>query len=239
MKAMAYGLFILVATVAVSSPSQAIELVHVIEGRTATVELSSTQPTLLRVENGRLRTVRAEGQHVRVEPDRARGEAILTIHPGAPRSITLFVSTEKVSFPMVVVPVDKPASTIVLREEVGQPERQVAVRALPSAQPHIRQVKSLILAAAAERPSADVQVKHVNQPIRLWAEVQVLHRRSLFAHGYSVDHWVITNVTPNTMSLDEQELFMRGVAAVAIERHHLASGESTAAYIVRVPEATP
>lgn len=217
----------------------AIEIVHVIDGRTATVEISSTQPTLIRVENGRLRSIRAEPQHLRVEADRARGEAIVTVLPGALASNTLLVSTERISFPLVVRPVNRPTETIVLREQVAQVERVPAARVVPSAHPHVRQVKSLILAAAGDQPGPEVQIRHVNQPIRLWAEVRILHRRSLVARGMQVDHWVLTNATPNTVTLDEQELFALGVVAVAIERHHLAAGESTAAYIVRTMELEP
>lgn len=223
-----------------STGTGAIELVHVVEGRTATVEVSASQPTLLRVEQGRLRAVRAEAAYLRVEPDRARGEAILTVQPGAPASITVFVSTERIAFPLVLVPGDRPARTIVLREELAPASAQpTATRTVPGAGQHVREVKRLVLAAAAERPGADVQIKHINQPVRLWAELQVLHRRTLVAGSYQVEHWVLTNVSLSAVQLDEQELYDRGIAAVAIERHHLAPGESTAAYRVRGPEPAP
>lgn len=226
--------------IAASTAAGAIEVVHVIEGRTATVEISATQPTLLRVEQGRLRAVRAEAQQLRVDPDRARGEAILTVQPGAPASITVFVTTERIAFPLVLVPADRPARTIVLREDVAQPTTPAtAAPTVPGASQHVREVKRLVLAAAAERPGTDVQIRHVNQPVRLWAEVRVLHRRTLLAGGYQVEHWILTNVSAGAVQLDEQELYGRGIAAVAIERHHLAPGESTAAYRVRGPEHTP
>lgn len=218
----------------------AMELVHVIEGRTATVEVSATQPTLLRVEQGRLRAVRAEAAHVRVEPDRARGEAILTVQPGAPASVTVFVTTERIAFPLVLVPGDRPARTIVLREQPAPAQAQAsATRSVPVTSQHVREVKRLVLAAAAERPGTDVQVQHVNQAVRLWSELQILHRRTLIAGSYQVEHWVLTNASLSAVQLDEQELYSRGIAAVAIERHHLAPGESTAAYRVRGPESTP
>ncbi len=225
---------------AASAAAGAMELVHVIEGRTATVEVSATQPTLLRVEQGRLRAVRAEAAHLRVEPDRTRGEAILTVQPGAPASITVFVTTERIAFPLVLVPGDRPARTIVLREPPAQASTQPsATRPVPGTTQHVREVKRLVLAAAAERPGTDVQVKHVNQPIRLWSELAVLHRRTLIAGSYQVEHWVLTNASLSAVQLDEQELYSRGIAAVAIERHHLAPGESTAAYRVRGPESAP
>ena len=86
---------------------------------------------------------------------------------------------------------------------------------------------------ALEEPPSSVEMRATQQEFALWENtrflmVAVYNERELVGEKY-----VLTNTGKTPMRLAEQELYRKGVVAVAIENMQLESGQSTNIYVVR------
>ena len=142
-------------------------------------------------------------------------------------TLTLFVSDENgVTYKLLLVP----------RPMAGEPEKiepvvrtDEAGRALS----YQRRIKELMLVMADQEQNSGIQPVAVNREVPLWKEGRLV-MLSTFTEGDLVgEKYLLTNVSPAPMLLVEQELYRRGVRAVAIDHHTLAQGESTEIFIVR------
>ena len=52
-------------------------------------------------------------------------------------------------------------------------------------------------------------------------------------HGYLVEVWSVTNVSQDSMEIDEKEFQGKRAAGIALEKLHLNPEESTIMYVVR------
>ena len=96
-----------------------------------------------------------------------------------------------------------------------------------------RTVRSLVAAMALEEPPNNVEVRATKQEFALWENtyfvmIAVYNERELVGEKY-----VLTNTGKTPMRLVEQELYRKGVVAVAIENMQLDPGQSTNIYVVR------
>jgi conjugal transfer pilus assembly protein TraK len=215
-----------------SASGFAVTYLAVDDGQPASAEISLSEPTLIKVDGGRLVKIRHNPRDLIVEPD-ASGQAF--IKPVAiggskkSRSFTVFVQTETVTFPLVLRTADKPTDTLIVREPPPNAPRGAA----GSAGNHVRSMKNMVLSAAMEVPPAEYLVTPVNRILPLWKEVRFVHRRQITGPSHIIDHYALTNLTKEELVLNEQEFYRAGVLAVSMETAKLAAGESTRVFIVR------
>ena len=103
-----------------------------------------------------------------------------------------------------------------------------------TAHPFVVEVKSLIRAMALEREPDGYTLAVVNRAVPLWNEARlVLQRR--YEGDRIGEVYRLTNTSGAEMRIDERELGVLAddIEAVALERHELQPGESTAVYLVR------
>ena len=96
-----------------------------------------------------------------------------------------------------------------------------------------KQVRGLVAAMALEEPPTSIDMRSTRQEFALWENtkfvmVAVYNERDLVGEKYT-----LTNLAKTPMRLVEQELYRKGVVAVAIENMQLESGQSTNIYVVR------
>jgi len=219
------------ALLALSTGASALQEIDVADGRTVTAKVSARELTRVGMADGR-RIVRVWGleERMTVEPDKEGGQVFIrpTQIP-APRPFSFFVRDDSGStYTVVAVPVDMPADAIVLKAQ-GKPEAQPG-----TAHPFVDEVKSLIRAMAFEREPDGYTLAVVNRAVPLWNEARlVLQRR--YEGDRIGEVYRLTNTSGAEMRIDERELGVLAddIEAVALERHELQPGESTAVYLVR------
>ena len=78
-----------------------------------------------------------------------------------------------------------------------------------------------------------VETIAVNKEVPLWKEGRLILVAKYMDGDVVGEKYRLTNVSPSEMLLVEQELYRRGVRAIAVEHHTLMQGDGTDIYIVR------
>ena len=151
-------------------------------------------------------------------------------------TLTLFVSDENgVTYKLLLVPRPMAGEEIIIRPPAEPEKIEPVVRTDEAgrALSYQRRIKELMLVMADQEQNSGIQPVAVNREVPLWKEGRLV-MLSTFTEGDLVgEKYLLTNVSPAPMLLVEQELYRRGVRAVAIDHHTLAQGESTEIFIVR------
>ena len=220
-----------ITLLALSTGASALQEIEVADGRTVTAKVSARELTRIGMADGR-RIVRVWGleERMTVEPDREGGQVF--IRPAqipVPRPFSFFVRDDAgATYTVVAVPVDMPADAIILKAQKAS-EQQPG-----TAHPFVIVLKSLIRAMALEREPDGYTLAVVNRAVPLWNEARlVLERR--YQGDRIGEVYRLTNTSGVEMRIDERELgvLAEDIEAVALERHVLEAGESTALYLVR------
>jgi len=176
-----------------------------------------------------------------IECDRDKGEIYVRPVGEGKKPINLFVSSARSTYTLLLRRADTPADTIVIRDKAALQRRADTTTPRPvpgSAASHVRGLKALLVAMAAERVPADVQVEDIGQPITLWREARFTLERTYRGRGLVGERYVLQNVSDAPMVLTEQEFDREdddagSVAGVAIEHHNLRPGERTRVFVIR------
>lgn len=176
-----------------------------------------------------------------IECDRDKGEIYVRPVGEGKKPINLFVSSARGTYTLLLRHADTPADTIVIRDKAALQRRTdtTAPRPVPgSAASHVRGLKALLVAMAAERAPTDIQVEDIAQPITLWREAHFTLERTYRGRGLVGERYVLQNVSDAPMVLTEQEFDREdddagSVAGVAIEHHNLRPGERTQVFVIR------
>lgn len=185
-------------------------------------------------------TVNPAGEIV-IECDRDKGEIYVRPVGEGKKPINLFVSSARGTYTLLLRRTDTPADTIVIRDKAALQRRvdTTTPRPVPgSAASHVRSLKALLVAMAAERAPTDIQVEDIAQPITLWREAHFTLERTYRGRGLVGERYVLQNVSDAPMVLTEQEFDREdddagSVAGVAIEHHNLRPGERTRVFVIR------
>ena len=219
------------ALLALSTGASALQEIEVADGRTVTAKVSARELTRVGMADGR-RIVRVWGleERMTVEPDKEGGQVFIRpTQVPTPRPFSFFVRDDAgATYTVVAVPVDMPADAIVLKAQ-SMSESQPG-----TAHPFVAELKSLIRAMALEREPDGYTLTVVNRAVPLWNEARlVLLRR--YEGDRIGEVYRLTNTSGAEMRIDERELgvLAEDIEAVALERHVLQPGESTAVYLVR------
>jgi conjugal transfer pilus assembly protein TraK len=154
------------------------------------------------------------------------------VHPrGVPPATSIFVSTERATYTLLLVPLDIPADTIIIRDRGSAASWLSSPKRLPT---HERELITLLKSVADPRAPTRLVASELNQPVALWREARFVLLRRYEGHPrWTVEAFELTNVSGLPMVLDEREFLTDGVAAVGLEQIILAPGETVPVRIVR------
>lgn len=247
-----------------SLPSHALQVVEARDGVSVEAVISLKEPTRIRIDNAPITdvfgnihssncaqpataagtgvapaatpAVNPSGEIV-LECDREKGEIYVRPVGTSTKPVNLFVSSANATYTLLLRRSDTPSDTIVIRDRSTQTDLSASRRGPlgPSAN-HIRAMKALLVAMAADRAAPDMRVEDINRPIPLWNEAKFSLMRIVEGRGMVGEKYLLTNVSDQTMVLAEQEFDRAdaGVIGVAIENLNLRPGESTSVYVIRL-----
>ncbi|WP_237071209.1 type-F conjugative transfer system secretin TraK [Mycetohabitans sp. B2] len=201
------------------------------------VNISAHEQNRLAIEGRRIANVVPSAKGVLTyEKDEALGALYFALASDSMNhgTVTLFVSDEKgMTYKLILVPRPVAGEEIILRppsEKAALSSRAASGNRALSYQRHI---KDLMLVMADESQQESVDVITVNKEVPLWKEGHLVLEDKYIDDDMVGEKYRLTNVSPSDLLLVEQELYRRGVRAVAIEHQTLPPGESTNIFIVR------
>ncbi|WP_217907154.1 type-F conjugative transfer system secretin TraK [Massilia sp. BJB1822] len=166
--------------------------------------------------------------------DLTKGEVFVSPVAGTSRPISLFVSSARATYTLLLRKADIPADTIVIHD------RTRAARADLKAPPrraagHVRALKAMLVAMASDRASGDHQVDDTERPMALWREAEFRLVRTVYGRELAGETYRLKNISALPMVLAEQEFDREEgqVLAVAIDHLNLLPGETTAVHVIR------
>lgn len=205
------------------------------EGTTYHAKISRDEMTRLAIQGGRIVSMHFPDGRLTVEKDDEQGYAVLRARDNDPVSLVI-TSNSGQTHSIYLTPVKMGMDTILIKEKEKKAEIKKTQSSIEGrSDPQTKSVKRLMLAMARdEKELRDFVVEPVSKDIDLWQE----------SHFHAVDKYtgpevtgyrfILTNVSSKPMRLGEQEFYKRGVVAVAIDRHVLASGEKTSVFVIMV-----
>ena len=149
-------------------------------------------------------------------------------------TVTVFVSDEKgVTYKLILVPRPVAGEEIIIRppSEKATPSSRAAADGRTVS--YQRRIKDLMLVMADDELKDSVETIPVNKEVPLWKEGRLILVAKYMDGEVVGEKYRLTNVSPSEMLLVEQELYRRGVRAIAVEHHTLMQGDGTDIYIVR------
>lgn len=229
----------LVVAIAWSGVAFAVVTLDMRDSDSASAKISLKDPTRVRVNDARITDVRGSVIRTKDNPggvlvaalDEDKGDLYLQpVHPrGVPPATSIFVSTERATYTLLLVPLDIPADTIVIRDRGSA--ATLSPKRLPT---HERELITLLKSVADSRAPFHLVASELNQPVALWREARFVLLRRYEGHPrWTVEAFELTNVSGLPMVLDEREFLTDGVAAVGLEQIILAPGETVPVRIVR------
>lgn len=228
-------LLFVAATAVVSLNAYALQEVIPVEGQNAFVKISAKENTRIYIDGGRIRSLIATDGELTVEKDDERGQ--LFIRPvvlNKPINVRVIANSGG-TYNLVMQAVDIPQEDVVIKEpasfkSANTPEpkgKRLQANGVG------KRVRSLVASMALEEPPSNIEVRQTQQEFALWENthfvmVAVYNERDMVGEKY-----ILQNTGRTPMRLAEQELYRKGVVAVAIENLLLESGQSTNVYVVR------
>lgn len=264
MKPSRFRLLLAVATsLLTSGGAHALQVVDARDGVTVEASISVKEPTRIRLEAGHITDVfgniysnscgqalpgsASPGQNasgainplgeIVLECDVAKGEIFVKPVGSGTKPVNLFVSSEHATYTLLLKRSDTPADTILIRDKTPRQAVESRTQAsLAGKSPvHVRALKTMLVAMAADRVATDIRVEEVGRPVQLWAESRFTLMRTYEGRGLIGEKYMLTNISDKPMVLAEQE-FDRddgSVIGVSIDIHNLRPGETTNVYVIR------
>jgi conjugal transfer pilus assembly protein TraK len=241
----------LLLSLLLSNSALALQKVEVSPDESVALRISLTQPTRLKVDNGRVLEVLGDvfdasanpGGNLVVQKDEANGEVFFSLRNPSNTPYNIFLKTENGTYAVILQPVDMPLETISIVEKGGAKtpvsNRGTGTKSanLEGVNPgaHARVIKNImrVMAQAYPEQATGVQKREVNREFRLWEGVKFTLRNQYVVGDYVGEEFYLQNTGIEHLVVREPEFFKSGVAAVAIRRMDLAPGQQTAVYIVR------
>lgn len=224
----------------VSFQASALQTVDPVEGHNSFVKISAKETTRIAVEGGKIRSLIATDGELTVEKDEERGQ--LFIRPTIlqkPINVRLITSSGA-TYNLVMQAVDIPQEDVIVREPfAARGDRYVQgnlrndIGRKSAAGGLSKVVRGLVASMALEEPPSSVDVRSVNQEFALWENTKFVMTAIYSERELVGEKYKLTNTGKSVIRLVEQELYRKGVVAVAIENMQLEAGQSTNIYVVR------
>lgn len=212
--------------------AHALQVVDPVEGHNSFVKISAKELTRVAVENGKLTSLIVSDGELIVEKDTDRGQ--IFIRPlilNKPINVRLITSSGR-TYSMVMQAVDIPQEDIIVREPAAQKGDRTAGGEAKTTS-HSASLKALITTMANPEPAAGADIKKMNQEVTLWEGTKFILTATYQSRNMVGEKYRLHNISKETLRITEQELFRKGVLAVAIENLVLDPGQSTNAYVIR------
>jgi conjugal transfer pilus assembly protein TraK len=222
---------LLLPLLALSTSASALQILDAKEGETLFAKISQKEVTRISIDKGRIRKVTGNAGEFVLEKDDDRGQVFIRpAQSDSTKPINLFVSTDRSTVALLLQPIDSPSDTIMIREarDSGNPSTR---RGRSST--HMRTVKNLLLALAADVPPEDMEVSAATRELTLWPDVRLTLQRTVLTTGVIGEKFQLTNNTGTDLDLTERDLNKPGVMAVSLEQRQLRPGESTNLFVIR------
>jgi len=196
------------------------------DGLIATV--SRNEPNLIRVEGHKIRRIQGVEGEFNVTPDKETGAAYLKPNTDKP-VFSVFVADDAGNHWKLMLKVaDIPAETLVIRD---RHPKGVEGRAIPTDEPRNAAIRRVLLALSRDLEPEDMTARDTLEIVPLWNEARFVLVRTL--EGSLVgEKYQLTNVSSSRMTIDERELYRRGVLAVMVDSLELEPGEATNVMVV-------
>lgn len=206
----------------------------------AQVLISAREQNRLSVEGRRIASVvPSQKDLLSTVKDEDLGVLYFSLASAAPTAgtVTLFVTDDqRATCKLILTPSPIAGDDIVIRPGAGAADLNTPSGSGNRTMSYQRRIKTLMQAMAAgdDGPSGvSVERVVVNQTLPLWKEGRLVLLATVTEGELVGEHYRLTNISPSVLRLTEQELYRRGVLAVAIEQQELPPQEATAIYIVR------
>ena len=217
--------------------SNATQDVHDAEKHHKEVNISAVEQNRLAIDGRRIASVVPSQKGViTYQKDETVGALYFALSSESPNhgTVTLFVTDQKgVTYKLILVPRPIAGEEIIIHPPTEKPTLSSRSAADGRAVSYQRRIKDLLLVMADPDLGKSVEAIDVNMDVPLWKEGRLTLVSKVMDNDMVGEKYSLTNVSPSEMILVEQELYRRGVRAVAIEHHTLAPGDSTEIYIVR------
>lgn len=213
--------------------SHAMQVVDVVDGASVFIKISAKDQTRLRVDGGRIASLRLPRGQLVMEPDDETGQVFITVPDTTKGPVNGYLTTEAgQTITLTLVPADIPIETVVFRPPVPSPRNAQAPFGR-NGNPFEKDIKRMYGVMLNGDVMDGVEVREVQQPIALWKEASMVLERQYLTPTVLGECFRVTNVSKAQMVLGEQEFYRRGVNTVAIEQLNLAPGAETKVCVIR------
>lgn len=212
--------------------ANALQIVEPVEGQNSFIKISAKELTRVAVENGKLRSIIVSDGELALEKDEERGQIfirpLILTKPINARVITSSGRT----YSLVMQAVDVPQEDIIIRD-AGLRFQDKGTAAERRGSSYEKGLKALLTAMASEEAPTNIEVKQVEQEFGLWQGTRFVLTSIYTDRNLVGEKYRLINTGSEGIRIAEQELYRKGVLAVAIENMTLDPGQSTNIYIVR------
>lgn len=193
---------------------------------TLSAVVSRSEPTLIRIEDQRIRRVFGTEGDFSVVADKDAGTVF--IKPTTDKSaFSVFVADEAGrTWRLLLAVADGPSESILIKGRSAPPAAKPSGRSLA----RVQAIKQTVLALESS-DGAGVDMRETNELVPLWKEAMFVLVKVVDG-PLRGEKYLLTNTSDKPMVIDERELYRRGVLAVSVERPELKPAETTAVYVI-------
>jgi len=216
---------------AFSTSAPALQVLDAKDGETVVAKISQKEVTRITFEKSRIRKVTGNAGEFVLEKDDDRGQVFIRpAQADSSKPINLFVSSDRSTVALLLQPIDAPSDTIMIRE----PREAATITPRQGrTSVHVRSIKNLLLAMAADARPDDMEVRETTRELALWPNVRLTLQRTFTGAGIVGEKFQLSNNAGTEINISERDLHKSGVMAVSLEQRTLIAGESTSLFIIR------
>lgn len=213
--------------------SHALQVIEPTEGQNSFVKISAKELTRFAVEGGKIRSMIVSDGEIAIEKDEDRGQVFIRpLVLNKPINARFIVSSGR-TYSLVMQAVDIPQEDVIIKDGGLRTERPSTAAERAGGNNFEKSLKTLVTAMAAEEPPTNMDVRQANDEIGLWEGTRFVLTSVFTDRNLVGEKYRLYNTGHDRIRVVEQELYRKGVLAVAIENMTLDPGQSTNIYVVR------
>lgn len=214
----------------------ALQVIDPVEGNNTFVKISAKETTRLAVEGGKIRSLIMSDGELFVEKDEERGQVFIRpLVLNKPINVRALLASGA-TYNLVMQAVDIPQEDVVIRDALAREKAKDAALGKSNSSSSgtlVKSVRNLLNAMAQDIPPTSAEVRQMNQELGLWEGTKFAMTATYTERGLVGEKYKLTNVSKEQIRVVEQELYRKGVVAVAIENMQLEPKQSTNIYVIR------
>ena len=230
---------LLISLLLLSSTAQSVQKINADPEEAVQVVASMTDANVISMNGGSIESVWGTEDKVTLEANVDTGQAIF--RPTTQEPFTLFVQSDSGStYTLSVVPRKNIIGQVILLNEFhGNNDSTVTNRtsAIVSYKSDVKSLLKQIELSQGIKKLNGFKIKSIQKEIPLWAETKILHAFSWSQGSMIIDKILVTNVSSESLVLDEREFqfLYKNTRAIALRKHQLEPAETTVLYTFRNP----